>query len=544
MNISNSSKIRMMLGFVLVGMLIMSEVFAGDLEPSAPPGSTMKTLDEVEPRIPIPGSDTPAPTFSIKIKQSGSYYLTGNRVCSGTGIQVDADNVTIDLMGYSLIGPDSGVNYGISMTGRSNVEIRNGTVRDFYHGVYENSTDGKSHRCVNLRAVSNANRGIYVLGTGNLVKDCSASENGDTGIHSGNGCTVTGNTAWDNGTKGIWAGYGCTVTGNTAYENGDDGIYASNGSTVTGNTCRSNTGDGIEVTLRCRVTDNTSENNGAGIHLVYGYNHIKGNTLIGSEKGLEIDTAGNYIADNIVKGNTDNYDIAEGNQLNILLCEVPETIDWPAMVTLAGTLTSTATGQNGITVDANDVTIDLGGHSLIGPGSEGYCGIKMHVRRNVEIRNGTIRDFRIGIYEDSVGQDYRIIDVRSVSNDRHGIMLGGSGHLVKDCTAIDNGDSAVDTVFGIYAGYASTVTGNMVCRNGNSSASGISGIRADSGSTVIGNTVYDNGNSATGSVFGIYLSGNCLVDQNTAYNNNTAGGGINMNNPGTCSFGTNIPQLP
>jgi len=56
---------------------------------------------------------------------------------------------------------------------------------------------------------------------------------------------------------------------------------------------------------------------------------------------------------------------------------------------------------------------------------------------------------------------------------------------------------------------------------------------------VTGNTACYNGTGASGTVIGIYLSGNNLVDQNTAYDNNTGGGGINMNNLGNCTYGTN-----
>ena len=36
---------------------------------------------------------------------------------------------------------------------------------------------------------------------------------------------------------------------------------------------------------------------------------------------------GNYVANNTVKGNTDNYDFVSGNHLNLLLSEIPESIE-------------------------------------------------------------------------------------------------------------------------------------------------------------------------------------------------------------------------
>ena len=72
----------MMLAVLCAGIIIGAVsmhfllAIAGNLDPPAPPGPTMKTLDEVEPRIPIPGSATAAATFTIS--QPGSYYLTGD----------------------------------------------------------------------------------------------------------------------------------------------------------------------------------------------------------------------------------------------------------------------------------------------------------------------------------------------------------------------------------------------------------------------------------------------------------------------------------
>jgi hypothetical protein len=151
----------------LAGLLAFSLLaVGGTFQPTAPPAPTMKTLDEVEPRIPIPGSDMPVGTFFIT--QSGSYYLTGDRLLSNTGIQVDVNDVTIDLAGYSQIGPDVRVSSGIYMNGRSNVEIRNGTVRDCYRGIREYSESGKNHRIIGVRSVSNRLSGIYLEGGYNL----------------------------------------------------------------------------------------------------------------------------------------------------------------------------------------------------------------------------------------------------------------------------------------------------------------------------------------------------------------------------------------
>src|ERR1039458_3298480 len=67
--------------------------------PPGPPGPTMKSLDQIEARTPI--SSVP-----YTISAPGSYYLTGNlAVSSGTAITIAANQVTLDLNGFTLSSP-------------------------------------------------------------------------------------------------------------------------------------------------------------------------------------------------------------------------------------------------------------------------------------------------------------------------------------------------------------------------------------------------------------------------------------------------------
>ncbi|MEK7952899.1 hypothetical protein WKV53_20470 [Luteolibacter sp. Y139] len=103
----------------------------------------MKTLDQIEARIPINATTAPGNANAVHvISTPGSYYLTGDvqGVASKDGILIEASNVTLDLNGYSLKGLGSSLNgIGISRSGAAltGLTIRNGFITGFgQRGIY------------------------------------------------------------------------------------------------------------------------------------------------------------------------------------------------------------------------------------------------------------------------------------------------------------------------------------------------------------------------------------------------------------------------
>jgi parallel beta-helix repeat protein len=327
----------------------------GPLTPPGAPAPTMKTLDQIEPRTPIS-------SLPFTITNSGSYYLTGNLTSAGGGIIIQTDEVTLDLMGFTLSG---GTGSGIYISGNlNNIVIRNGTVRDWTNGI--DIPGARNSQLESLRVFNNGTYGIRVgsaiishceafsnggegIGAGatSVVRDCISHDNGGPGItvnfdsaisncvarqNTGAGIiTIYGNTVKDctanfNTAGGIIVGEGCTVTGCTAKSNGADGIAADGGSTVSGCTSTANTGDGIEVTSSCRVVENTCQGNGAaagdgaGIHASSSRNRIDSNTVMGNDRGIDCNPAStNLIIRNSARGNTTNYDLVAGNNSGAII---------------------------------------------------------------------------------------------------------------------------------------------------------------------------------------------------------------------------------
>ena len=232
-----------------------------------------------------------APGFPVTISQSGSYRLSGNLTVpdlNTTAIQITADFVTLDLNGFSIIGPAvcagspmkcsaPGKGTGVQAAGDEpfgprGVRVLNGSVRGMgLMGIWMTG-DGSFVSRVNVD--SNAGGGMSVAGS---VIESAASHNGSFGII---GITVRDSTAVQNLGDGIILATGGVATGNSSSSNGGYGLYVQFG-TATGNALFVNKSFGISALCPSSIV---------------------GNTVAGSEVGsIETSGAGCVLANNATR---------------------------------------------------------------------------------------------------------------------------------------------------------------------------------------------------------------------------------------------------
>jgi hypothetical protein len=263
-------RIQNKLGFGIVGALLLvviaslaGGVFAGPLDPPRGPGSTQETQ---------------ITSLPYTISTSGSYILTGNLTGAGgsNGITITADNVTIDLRGFALIGPGgAGTEIGVTGTNRNGIAIQHGIVSGWagdgislnqsLPGLYDNEL-------ADLRVDhGGSNAGSFPLGWGIMlqggrVADCSVTASGSA---SGGGLQVFGGNvnncdAYSNTGTGILATGAVTsskasqntvsdfaIFGGTLTDCEVDGVY-SGGSPTTSD---------IGITLRGGIVSHCSVRN-------------------------------------------------------------------------------------------------------------------------------------------------------------------------------------------------------------------------------------------------------------------------------------------
>jgi Right handed beta helix region len=337
-----------------------STLAQGSLTPPGAPAATMKTLGQVEPRIPIS-------TVPINISSPGSYYLTTNLfgATNTSGITIFSGNVTLDLSGFVLKGGGGsslydGINIGSTYT---NITIRNGTVTGWGGaGLNGMGSVTKNILVENLKVSENGNGGICL--SSGVVRDCVSIRNGGTGFVSSQGvvienCTSEGNSfgfnlgmgslvqscraynnnasgftlginsrvinsaaSGNNSGTGISLGGGSTADGCTVVSN-SYGIYAGQASMVLNCIVRSNQVCGIQADASTRLLNNLVEGTGgpgatAGIQLISTNSVVDGcqvinNVVPGIMANNGVVVSGNLIIRNQLRGNTSAYNVSTTN---------------------------------------------------------------------------------------------------------------------------------------------------------------------------------------------------------------------------------------
>jgi len=342
-----------------------------------------KTLNQVEPRIPISPSDLP-----LTITAAGSYYLTQSIAYStpnSNAIMITAGHVSIDLMGFTLQGPGhatGSTGSAIVTTGTTpaNLSISNGVITEWRKNGIDLTSYGENSEIKNIRVQAVGNRGI-AAGPFNSIENCMVEFCGDAGIFCGNSSIIANCLSYKNENGGlsisvgsyvrnskiaantgigIFSPVGSIITDTVVTDSTDNGIQTGRNSlvdncfvstnsgagivvdfycTVNGCTSLNNLGDAIQGTFQNRITSNNCTNNGignggAGIHMSVGCT-ISDNNVTANAIGIKVDGASNFIVRNNALGNAaQNY-----------LLDTPSNIVGP-IATGLGTIFTTSPWAN------------------------------------------------------------------------------------------------------------------------------------------------------------------------------------------------------
>lgn len=127
----------------------------------------------------------------------------------------------------------------------------------------------------------------------------------------------------------------------------------------------------------------------------------------------------------------------------------PTVITQPGVYVVTNSF-AVGAGRPAIDVRSSDVTVDLAGFTLTGPGGKRGIGIRIAEVSNVTIRGGALRSFEIGVQATGV-HNARIEHLQITGEDGGGPPPGEIGILLVDSRGVEvRGNQISDTFLGIF----------------------------------------------------------------------------------------------
>jgi parallel beta-helix repeat protein len=314
--------------------------------------------------------------------------LTGNLICAGTALVVTADNVVIDLNGFTVSG--NGTGDGILVL-RSRVTIRNGTVQRFETGILlQGVGEGDSEDDLVSRVTARGNySGIKLVNSDrSTITDSVLTANVYVGAElrvqsDRNRIVRTQVTANDVGVS-INEGSDTNTVGESTFSKNTVGVLLTDGgddNLVQSNTITGNLEGGVEIKGPGAggniVRANRITSNGVGVLMCCGGvldgNQILGNSVLSNAASgilILVDLAPNTIvADNIARNNgfgapLDPRDPGESD----------DGIHVDSVFQSLVTITHNAADQNAdLGIEAAGQIVDGGGNTAVGNGNPAQC---------------------------------------------------------------------------------------------------------------------------------------------------------------------------
>jgi len=443
-------KIGIMLTLLLVGMLTL----AFNIQQVKASGTIYIRAD---------GSIDP---LNAPIQRNGNIYtLTDNIISDTDGIVIERNNVVLDGAGYTVLG--TGLHWdskGIDLTGRSNITIKNVTIKTFWNGILLNSSSNNNIAGNNITA--NNECGVYLY-------------------YSSEYNSITGNNITANSWRGILLSSSSNnnIAGNSIKNNycGIELHYSSNNS-IAENSIKNNDWYGILLSSSSdnSITGNMFTNDGLGIGGSHGlYGNVVENNLVNGKPLVYLESVSSLKIENAGQVILINCDSIHVENLNLSHASVGIEL-W------------------------NTTNTKIAGNNITG----NWCGILLYYYSEYNsVTGNNITDNRNGIMLSEWQSKYNSITGNNIISNGNGILLDYSSNNV-----IVGNNITESSYYGIYfvhdADY-NIVTGNNITKNSR-------GIFFDSNSDynwIIGNNITNNGD-------GIYWYWRFSNDNNKFYHNN------------------------